>query len=256
MTGAVTLALAACARPPQTAADIVARSVEAHGGAALTSWRTMTVTGRVRLQDGIAYNAAYTLYAQAPGKLRVEHDLTADRGRAFYEYFLNDGVAWTRRNLVVSAYDPARAQRLLDHCVGVAYYTRPGITLERLADAEAAWPAVEGWEAAAVPAPRRAFIVAARVGADTRELAIDAETFHLLRETIGPVTRYYGDVRPFGAVRLSTRVLEVVRSPTRETATPFVIESVVLNAPIDAALFTEDRPKGGRAGRAAGAAPE
>jgi hypothetical protein len=256
VAAAAALALAACARPPQTAADIVARSVDAHGGAALTSWRTMTVTGTVRLQDGIAYNAAYTLYAQAPGKLRVEHDLTADRGRAFYEYFLNGGVAWTRRNLVVSAYDPARAQRLLDHCVGVAYYTRPGITLERLADAEAAWPPVEGWDAAAVPGPRRAYVLTARVGADSRELAIDTETFHVLRETIGTATRYYGDVRAFGALRLPTRVLEVVKTQNRQTATPFVIVSVVVDAPLDAALFTEDQPKGGRAGRAAGAAPE
>ena len=35
------------------------------------------------MQDGIAYTGAYTLMAKAPDRLRVEHDATADRGRAF-----------------------------------------------------------------------------------------------------------------------------------------------------------------------------
>jgi hypothetical protein len=237
------LAAAACARAPETAADIIDRSIQAHGGPALTGWKTMSVTGRVRMMDGIAYDAAYTLRAQAPGKLRVEHDLTADRGRAFYDYFLNDGDAWTRRNLVVSPFEVPRAQRLFDQCAGIAYYRQPSVSLARRADADVTWPAVEGWDAARIPGPRRAFVLTATIGTETRELFIDRETFEFLEERIGATTRYFAEVRAFGPLRLPTRILEVVRSQNRETSTPFTIDTVVLDAPLDPALFEEDRPR-------------
>lgn len=261
MVAGAALSLAAvCAgctdRPPATASAIVMRSVIAHGGGSLTRWRTMEMNGRVRMQDGIAYNAAYRLYARAPGRLRVEHDLTADRGRAFYEYFLNDGVAWTRRNLVVSPFDAARARRLFDQCLGIAAYARSGVTFDRLPDGQVEWPAVEGWDPAAVPASRRAYVVAATMGKETRELSIDTETFYLLREKAGNTTRLYGDVRQFGDVFFPRRILEVVRTQARETATPFVIESVGFNMRLDPVLFTEDMPRAGRTGRGAGANPE
>lgn len=233
-----------CSRAPRTPGDIIARSVKAHGGAALTSWRTQTVSGRIRIQDGIPYDAAYLLYAQAPGQLRVEHDLTADRGRAFYEYFLNRGVAWTRRNLVVAPYDVARAQRLLDQCQGIAFYARPGLVLERRPDAVVEWPAVEGWEAGVVPGPRAAYVVSAKVGAHTREIFIAKDTYHFLLERDESTSRYYTDVREFGGVRVPTRVLEIVKARNRETATPLHVESVVFDAPLDASLFTEDMPRG------------
>ena len=63
-----------------TAKEIVARSVAAHGGDRLTSWKTLTIKGTVAMQDGITYNGAYTLLAKAPDRVRVEHDATADRG--------------------------------------------------------------------------------------------------------------------------------------------------------------------------------
>ena len=66
------------------------------------------------MQDGIAYNGVYTLLAKAPDRIRVEHDATADRGRAFYEYFLNGGVAWSRRNLIPGALDADRIRRWMD----------------------------------------------------------------------------------------------------------------------------------------------
>lgn len=248
---AAVLAGPACA--PRTPEDIVARSVKAHGGPALTAWRTQTVTGRIRIQDGIPYNAAYRLYAQVPGQVRVEHDLTADRGRAFYEYFLDNGVAWVRRNLVVSPYEVERAQRLLDQCQGIAFYARAGVTLERRPDAEVVWPAVEGWDPAVVPGPRAAYVVAAKVGPDTREVFVDKATYYFLLERDDTTARYFADVRVFGGVRLPTRVLEVVKARNRETATPLHIESVVFDAPIDPSLFIEDKPRHAtRSGRGVG----
>jgi hypothetical protein len=67
----------------ETAEAILARSIQAHGGDRLTTWRTMVVEGMIDVLDGVTYHAAYRLSAKRPGKLRVEHDLTADRGRRF-----------------------------------------------------------------------------------------------------------------------------------------------------------------------------
>ena len=243
-------------RAPATAPEIVVRSVLAHGGGALTAWKTMAATGRVRMQDGIAYNAAYKIYAQMPDKVRVEHDLTADRGRAFYEYFLNGGVAWTRRNIVVSPYALPRAQSLLDQCHGIGFYYRTGVGFERRPDTQVVWPRVDGWAVEDVPGPRPAYVVVVTVRGETRELAIDTETYLLLQEKAGNTTRYFTAVQDFRGVQWPTRILEVVKTPNRETVTPFVIESVAFNAPIDSTLFTEDMPKAGRPVRAATTSPE
>ena len=59
----VVMAVSQAAAQP-TAAEIVARSVGAHGGDALTSWQTLKITGTVVMQDGIAYTGAYTLLAR------------------------------------------------------------------------------------------------------------------------------------------------------------------------------------------------
>ena len=169
------LGLSAPAWAQPTAADIVARSVQAHGGDALTSWQTLRITGTVVMQDGIAYTGAYTLLAKAPDRLRVEHDATADRGRAFYDYFLNGGVAWSRRNLIPGALEVDRIQRWMDQCYGIAFYARSGVAFELLPDTAIAWPPEDG-------STRRAWVVAATVGGERRELYIDQETSRLLRE--------------------------------------------------------------------------
>ncbi|MCX6551465.1 MAG: hypothetical protein NTY02_10745 [Acidobacteria bacterium] len=246
----------ACSRAPKTAAEVVARSVDAHGGAKLTAWKTMTAKGRVRMQDGIAYNAAYLLYARPPGQLRVEHDLTADRGRAFSEYFLSDGVAWIRRNLVVSSYDTARAQRLLDQCYGIAFYQRNGTALALRGDEDVVWPAVEGWDPKALPPARRAWTIGVMVGKEARTIFIDKETFLLLKEISPAGTRYYADVKSFGGVMVPTRVLDVTKARDRESQTPFTIETVAFDVAIEAGLFTEDMPKAAQRKAAGANVPE
>ena len=162
------LGLSAPAAAQPTAAEIVARSVKAHGGDALTSWQTLKITGTVVMQDGIAYTGAYTLLAKAPDRLRVEHDATADRGRAFYDYFLNGGVAWSRRNLIPGTLEVDRIQRWMDQCYGIAFYARPGVTLELMPEGTIDWPPP------ATPAgpgsPRKVWVIAATVGTERRDL--------------------------------------------------------------------------------------
>jgi len=255
-----------------SAADIVSRALAAHGGDRLTSWKTLTIKGTVLMQDGIAYNGAYTLLAKAPDRLRVEHDATADRGRAFYEYSLNGGVAWTRRNLIPATFDAARIQRWLDQCYGIAFYARPGVTVELKGEAEMAWPpattgnAASGAPAAATPAAtpaaasagalaapaagtsgagvasRRVWIVVATVATETRELTIDRETSRFLREVAGDVTRVYWDFAPFDGALMPTRILEITKTRQGETRTPFTWKTVVHDAPIEDWRFTEDMP--------------
>jgi hypothetical protein len=237
------VALPAAAQP--TAAEIVARSVEAHGGTALTSWRTLKITGTVVMQDGIAYTGAYTLLAKAPDRLRVEHDATADRGRAFYDYFLNGGVAWSRRNLIPGALDVDRIRRWMDQCYGIAFYARPGLALERLADTELAWPPqAEGRAAqAATETRRKVWVVAATVGGERRELFIDQESARFLQEATPPSTRLYWDFSAFDGMVMPTRILEITKTRQGESRTPFTWTSVKRNVPIDDWRFTEDMPK-------------
>jgi hypothetical protein len=261
-----------------SAADIVARSLAAHGGDRLTSWKTLTIKGTVVMQDGIAYNGAYTLLAKAPDRVRVEHDATADRGRAFYEYFLNGGVAWTRRNLIPASFDAARIQRWLDQCYGIAIYAKPGVALELKGAAEMAWPpattgnAASGASTASTAstasatggasgagtsgaptasaagaagtgaASRRVWIVVATVGVDTRELAIDQETSRFLREVAGDTTRIYWDFASFDDALMPTRILEIAKTRQGETRTPINWKTVVHDAPIEDWRFTEDMP--------------
>lgn len=236
------LCVPAAAQP--TAADIVAQSVRAHGGDALTSWQTLRITGTVVMQDGIAYTGAYTLLAKAPDRLRVEHDATVDRGRAFYDYFLNGGVAWSRRNLIPGALEVDRIRRWLDQCYGIAFYTRPGVTLELMPDAELAWPppAVPG-APPAQGAARRVHVVAATVGSERRELSIDVETGRLLQEAGPQSTRIYWDYRTFDGMVVPGRILEIVKTRQGETRTPYTWTDVKRNVPIEDWRFAEDMPK-------------
>ena len=224
-----------------TAAEIVARSVQAHGGEALTSWQTLKITGTVVMQDGIAYTGAYTLLAKAPDRLRVEHDATADRGRAFYDYFLNGGVAWSRRNLIPDTLEVDRIQRWMDQCYGIAAYARPGVTLELMPESSIDWPPPAP---DAVPAARRkVWLVAATAGTERRELYIDQETARLLQEVTPQSTRAYWDFKTFDGMVMPTRILEITKTRQGESRTPFTRTDVKRNVPIEDWRFTEDMPR-------------
>jgi hypothetical protein len=239
---AIVTALPAAAQP--TAAEIVTRSVQAHGGDALTSWQTLTITGTVLMQDGIAYNGAYTLYAKAPDRLRVEHDATADRGRAFYEYFLNGGVAWSRRNLVPGALEVDRIQRWMDQCYGIAFYARSGATLELKPDANLTWPPVSdaAAKASAPTSTRRVWVVAATVAGEARELFIDQETHRFLKEVTPQAARIYWDFKTFDGMVMPTRILEITKSRQGDVLTPYTWSALTRNVAIEGWRFTEDKP--------------
>jgi hypothetical protein len=245
LVAALGLVSGAPAAAQQTAAEIVARSVAAHGGEVLTSWQTLKITGTVVLQDGIAYTGAYTLLAKAPDRLRVEHDATADRGRAFYDYFLNGGVAWSRRNLIPGPLDVDRIRRWMDQCYGVAFYARPDVALERLPDAQLPWPPqVTG----SGPQPssetrRQVWVIAATVGAERRELFIDQETARFLQEATPQSTRIYWDFRAFDGMLVPGRILEITKTRQGESRTPFTWANVQRNVPIEDWRFAEDMPK-------------
>ena len=240
MAAALSLVLVPAASAQPTAAGIVARSVQAHGGEALTSWQTLKITGTVVMQDGIAYTGAYTLLAKAPDRLRVEHDATADRGRAFYDYFLNGGVAWSRRNLIPGALEADRIQRWMDQCYGIAFYARPGVALEFMPEAAIEWPPDAAGGAPA--ATRKVWVIAATVGAERRELYIDQETARLLREVTPQGSRIYWDFKAFDGMLVPTRILEVTKTRQGESKTPFTWTDVKRNVPIEDWRFTEDMP--------------
>jgi hypothetical protein len=259
------LAVGCSQATPQTAEELLQRSLAAHGGDALTNWKTMKIKGTVAMNDGLYYDAAYLLFAEKPGKLRFEQDMTADKGRLFYEYFLNDGVAWSRENLTPARGNLEQMQRVLNLCDGIAYYANNSsemtlkdegvVELSDLPEGRGEKPKVVG----TIPA----YVAEVTVGENKIELYFDKETYHLIQEkyeeetqarnatVVVTTTRVYSDFKKFGDVMIATNVQETVARPRGERMfyqfLPYTYETVEFDSSIEQWLFEEDMPKTGGA---------
>jgi hypothetical protein len=228
--------------PPEPR-ELLNRSLAAHGGANLSDWQTLTIRGTVEMFDGIKYNAAYLVLAKMPGRLRVEHDLTADRGRRFSEYYLNGGVTWSRTNLLPGKADPDQLRRWWNQCFGIAYYARNAT--EALLKGEAR---VEYMEPAANQGIARssagadAFVLQVKTGEAQADLYVDKETWFLVQEDLGKLRRQFRDFKEFGGVVMPTTIGEITSGPKGETILPFKIQSVKYNEAIEDWVFAEDMP--------------
>jgi hypothetical protein len=240
------LALPAAGYPqqrPGTAREILARSLAAHGGEALSRWSTLTIKGTVVMNDGTDYDAAYLLLVQKPGKVRLEQDMTAAGGRLFYEYFLNSGVAWSRRNLIPGPGDLAQMNRLLHRCDGIAYYAQRADRLVLKEDGAAEIREKQGkaGEKSGVSIP--SYVVEAAVGEEKTELYIDKKTYYLVQEKYDNRTQIYSDFKKFGSVVLPSRIWEIVSAQRGERVLPITCRSVEYDVPIESWLFEEDMPR-------------
>ena len=239
---------AAHPRPPATAEEILARSVAAHGGARLSSWHTMALTGTIEMEDGITYRAAYRVLAKMPDKLKVEQDMTVDRGgRYVYEYFRNGSLAWSRRNLIPGKVDPARLERWMNQCFGVAYYAAHRTALALKPEATSDWLTRSGaaWQ---VSERRPAYVLTATTSTGSTDLYIDKTTFYLLEEARLDLRRVYSGFRDFSGTRQPTRILEIGKGRNGgEVVTPITWDVVRYDAPIEDWVFEEDMP--GKAGK-------
>ncbi len=236
------LALTACSRSPRTAEEIVARSVAAHGGAKLTKWQTLTVRGRAEMMDLIIYEAAYTLQAKAPGKLYVEYNMIAGKGRTFREYFLNDGAAWSRQNLVVGKANLKQLRRWFGQCMGVARYANlpGGVTLNGESVVE--WKAKKPGAGYETVETRPAYRISAVIDGETTEICIDKQSFFLAQETTAGTRRTYHNFKSVAGVVWPTEVLEIVSGRQGETVTPITYQSIIYDQPIEDWVFAEDMP--------------
>ena len=232
------------AAPAPTAQEILAKSIQAHGGSKLTAWKTMAVEGTIVVVDGVPYQAAYRLWAKAPGKLRVEHDLTADRGRRFDQYFLDGGVSWLRRNLIVSTVPVARMQRWLDQCSGIAAYARHSAAFSLQPDAVVEWQVQEQPGSASLKTTESgpAWVIRATIDGVVVDLYIDKERAFLLQEVTPDGRRVYSGFTNFAGRTLPTRINEYVRSRQGETLTPITWKTVKYDVPVQDWLFQEDKP--------------
>ncbi len=232
------------ARPPLTAEEVLARSVAAHGGARLSSWRTMAITGTIEMEDGITYRAAYRVQAKMPDKIKVEQDMTVDRGgRYVYEYFRNGSQAWSRRNLIVGKADPARLERWMNQCFGVAYYAKHSTAMALKPDATADWMAksADGYQ---VTERRPAYVLAVTTATGSADLYIDKTTFYLLQETTADARRLYSAFREFAGTVHPTRILEITKGRNNaDLMTPITYDAISYDARVEDWVFEEDMPK-------------
>ncbi len=230
ISGLILIFMTCCSQAPQTAEEILARSVASHGGEALSQWKTMAIKGTVVMSDGVDFDAGYLLFAEKPGRIRVERDMTADKGRLFYEYFMNDGVAWNRFNLIPREGDLSEMERMLNQCDGVAYYAANADELVLKED-----DVVED-----VPT----YVVQAVIGGESTDLYFDKENFYLVQEKFKETTRLFSNFRPFGDVVLAGKILEITDTKRGERRLPTTYETVEYDVPIEGWLFEEDMPKG------------
>jgi hypothetical protein len=202
--------------------------------------------------DGITFRAAYLVFAEAPGRLRVEKDMTVVQGgRMFHEYFLNNGVAWSRTNLVPERGNLEEMKRWMNQCYGIAHYANKAESLVRKEDAVVQWREKADLQSNdyRVVATRPAYVIAAVIGKETADLYIDRENFCFLQEVVSRSKRVFWDFKKFGDVMMPTRLLEIVAGSQREQITPYTYESVKFSVPIEDWLFTEDMPKTGVIGK-------
>ena len=239
--------LTACHRAPKTAEEVLDRSIAAHGGAALTGWKTMTVRGRIQMQDGITYNAAYLLFAEAPDKLRVEHDMTRDRGRLFYEYFMNGSATWSRSNLVVGTGNAKQLRRWFFQLMGAAQARSGGASgLALEPNAVVAWPdASRGGGAREPTGAHSAYVVSYRRDGELFQLYIDTDSYLLVQETWPGGRRLYADFKRFGGVTFPTRVLEITKGRQGDARDPHHLRVGRLQ-PADRQLAVHRRHAGGQ----------
>jgi hypothetical protein len=129
----------------------------------------------------------------------------------------------------------------MDHCYGIAFYARPGVTLELMPEGTIDWPPP------ATPAgpgsPRKVWVIAATVGTERRDLSIDQESARLLLEATPQGSRYYWDFKAFDGMLMPTRILEITKTRQGEARTPFTWTDVKRNVPVEDWRFTEDMPR-------------
>ncbi|MFC1554070.1 hypothetical protein ACFL7D_05515 [candidate division KSB1 bacterium] len=231
--------------PPETAEEVIERSVKAHGSEKLTNWSTKTILGTVVMNDGNFFNSAYRLYVEKPGKLREEIDQTVDKGRIFTEEFLNDGVAWRRQNLMVRGGNVGQSTKKLEQCSGIAYYADKAEALLMKGEAEVEWKECENnnLQEFNVVDTKLAYVVAAVMGADTTELYFDKDNYYLILEKTGRSAKAYHDFKKVNGVVHAAK-MNMISFDRRgnERIAPYKFETIEYNKAIDPKLFTEDMP--------------
>jgi outer membrane lipoprotein-sorting protein len=215
----------------KTAGEIVAESVRAHGGTALTDWKTMVVRGESYQKDGrLWFRGEYIVYAQKPDKIRMETDLTKfERGRFFYSEILNGDRGWMVRNLLPVYRDEFadRFKAKLDRCDGIGFYAANADSLTLVREDE-----IEG---------QAVYVIEATLGERTATLTIDRESFLLLKEEVGNVTLVYSEFKELGGALRASKIHEVTAG-NRTVEITYTYNSVEVDVEIDPILFEEEMP--------------
>lgn len=224
-----------CSKTPETAEEIVARSLKAHGGGALSDWKSIIITGEAEIEDVVLkLRSEYKILAEKPDKVRMEIDQTKfERGRQLFAYIYNNGKGWMHRNLI-PFYSPAYEKihkRYYTHCFGIAYYSENASLFlkpeEKIEDKDV-------------------YVLGAVTDSDTSIISIDKNKFHFVREQYkdarGTVTRTYSEFKKIGKAVYPTKVLESIKGRT-EREVEIKYNDIKFNLPIEAWMFEEDMPE-------------
>ena len=228
------LCIVYCSKQPETAEEIVASSLKAHGGSALSDWKSTVITGDAEVMDIHLIRSEYKILAEKPDKVRMEIDQTKfERGRQLFSYIYNNGIGWMHRNLI-PFYSPAYAKihkRYYDHCFGIAYYSEDAAVFlkpeEKIED-------------------KNVYVLGAVIDSDTSTIYIDNDTFYFIREQYkdvrGTITRTYSEFQKFGKAVFPTKVIESIKG-RREQELEIKYSDIKFNVPVEAWMFEEDMPK-------------
>ena len=231
----ISLIVTWCSKKPQTAEEIIAHSVEVHGGSGLTEWQSIVITGEAIVDEmGNPVRSEYTIYAEKPNKARLDIDMTKfERGSQIFTYLYNNGVGWFQYNLIPYQ-NPVYAKwhkRIYDHCQGIAFY------------AENASISLKSEETLD---EKDVYVFNAAIESDTAILYIDKSKFHFVQEQFKngrqTVTKKYSDFKKFGNAVYPTKILQTTTGQT-EGKIEITYKKVEFNIQIETWMFEEDKPE-------------
>lgn len=216
---------------------LLARSVEATGGVEKArSWETRIDRGHMTANwpGWGELHADYTRWVKKPGKMKMDQDFTAYDHPFFFTYYYNEGEVWAVVNLGARQNEryTKRMTKNMRTVDGPAYYLSECDTIFLVTDV-----------------PDDSLFAAAsfdRVGVvdhgDTVMFDLDKKTHLPVRrlEDGGSVQVLFGDYRETRAGMIAHRLTVYQQGAKTEEQ---VLDEILLDEPVEDALFEEFRPK-------------
>ncbi|MFC1725368.1 hypothetical protein ACFL4T_07050 [candidate division KSB1 bacterium] len=229
-----------------SADEIIERSYQAHGGDALTKWKTLQVKGEVYMFTGgeKPSRGEYLSYVQKPDKFRRDRNLTKYEPNPWdYTDIYNSGQGWTTINLIPNHHPVFGMiiKRMLDSWNGAANYRTNADSLILQQESTASY--VLDGDSVSVPA----YVIKAKIKNEETVLYFDKNSFYLIQEEFKVYSyqfkKVYLDFRKYGDVVFAGKRIEFSPGQASSRGIRYLNDEIIFDAPIDESKFNEFKPE-------------